>query len=225
MAQRQAEWVLCSGYLALSAAAPSSDRISNVPPRTSKMARLFIGVRVETTRPLSKALDELGVMGRAVKPVAEKNLHVTLKFLGENDLDLVPEISRVMQQVAATKPESDIRLVGLGAFPHAQRPSVIWAGMQNAETLIEVAAGLDKQLRPLGFGRDKKAFQPHLTLARVRSKPPPELASMLAELRERQFGVVSVSRVQLFQSELQPHGPQYTVLATAEFSDGELPSH
>ena len=189
------------------------------------MARLFIGVRVKTTRPLRKTLEKLGTIGRIVKPVAEKNLHVTLKFLDETDLDLVPEISRVMQQVAATKPESDIPLVGLGAFPHAQRPSVIWAGMQNAEMLIEVATRLDKQLRPLGFGRDKKAFQPHLTLARVRSKPPPELASMLAELRERQFGVVSVSRVQLFQSVLQLHGPQYTVLATAEFSDGELPSH
>ena len=189
------------------------------------MARLFIGIRVEAARPLSKALEKLGAMGRAVKPVAEKNLHVTLKFLGETDLDLVPEIGRVMQQVAARKPESNIPLVGLGAFPHAQRPSVIWAGMQNAETLIEVAAGFDEQLRPLGFGRDKKAFQPHLTLARVRSKPPPELASMLEELHERQFGVVSVSSVQLFQSELQPDGPQYTVLATAEFSDGELPSH
>lgn len=174
--------------------------------------RTFIAVKIASTPPLCDVLAQLAAMTPAVRPVAAENLHVTLKFLGDTPVSAVPAISAAVSAAASGKAGFEAHLLGLGAFPHPGRPSVVWVGLTGAETLIDIAAQLKKPLKQLGFAPEPRPFAPHLTVARVRSRPPPELQELLAARAAADFGTALIRRVELMRSELRPEGSKYTVL-------------
>lgn len=180
--------------------------------------RLFIAVKIKLPPGLRKLFSRLAMMGHAVKPVAADNLHLTLNFLGDVKPVLIPQISDIAKTAVGDWATFEMQLVGLGVFPHARRPSIIWVGTADAQTLVEIADSLSRLLRPLGFEPERRKFHPHVTLARVRSKPPDSLAMMLTEEQSTDFGTVSLSAVHLFQSELHADGPRYKVLSTVELA-------
>lgn len=112
--------------------------------------------------------------------VAARNLHVTLKFLGE-----VPdaEVSRLValgRHATAGMGALEVVVGGVGAFPNLGRPRVVWLGMDHAEPLAALAARLDAGAAALGIPRDERAWRPHVTLARVRNPLPPDQQAALA---------------------------------------------
>ncbi|MEX0727012.1 MAG: RNA 2',3'-cyclic phosphodiesterase [Planctomycetaceae bacterium] len=180
--------------------------------KTSALIRTFIGVAAPASPALSEVLRELKAMGSAIKPADEAKLHVTLKFLGDTPEDQIESIGNAIADVASTFAPHRVDLRGLGVFPHAQRPAVIWIGMQRAETLVAMAAGFELAMCDFGFEPEERTFSPHLTLARVKAKPPRSLLDLLDANRETSFGEFAVDGICLYASELTPHGPEYTVL-------------
>lgn len=174
--------------------------------------RAFIAIDSPVTAALQTVISRLEAMRPAVRAVSGDGMHVTLKFLGDIDRETVPSIAQALAAAAERIPAFEMRLVGLGAFPHPGRPSVVWVGFEDAEPLVAIAERLEKTLRPLGFRRERRAFQPHATLARVRSKPPVELTDLLRQHAQTPFGTVSVDAVKLIRSELRPEGSLYTEL-------------
>jgi 2'-5' RNA ligase len=180
--------------------------------------RTFIAVRIGPTFELRRLRAKLVELGDRFRPVSLENLHLTLKFLGQTEPAQISAISSIVRQVAQNQPATAqhsirVQLVGLGAFPHERRPAIVFAGFQQAESLCQLAADLDRGLAPLGFASEGKEFQPHLTLLRVKSRPPEALHSILAEEAETDFGIVEISHVELIESELTPRGSRYTTLA------------
>jgi len=154
----------------------------------------------------------------ACEAVAIDTLHVTLKFVGEVDAERVPGIAQVVEQVAATESVFELQLDGLGAFPNRERPSVIWVGLRNAAACSRMAAALESQLVECGIPADERAFRPHLTLARIKGRPPGRLFDLLAAEHVTSFGAEVVQSLHLIQSELNPDGPRYTTLVSARLS-------
>jgi 2'-5' RNA ligase len=177
--------------------------------------RTFIAIKIPGLDPLRRVLKELAGMGRALKAVDPDNLHVTLKFLGQTDVNLVPEVRALMERAAHSRTSSELSITGLGVFPHAERPNVVWAGLQGADTLASLAAELEAGLEPHGFPRENRPFVPHLTLARVKARPPEPLRDLLSRHAKTAFGQAKIDHVELIRSEPGPEGSQYTVLATA----------
>ncbi len=178
------------------------------------MLRTFIAVKIAQTIELRRLHARLGRLGERFRPVALDNLHVTLKFLGDTTPAQVPEICAVAKRVVEGRPAMLLTLAGVGAFPNARRPSVVWVGLQHSETLGRIAGELDRELASLGFAREERAFQPHLTLLRIRTRPPEDLFVLLAEEATAGFGAVPIDEVEYLQSELTPNGSRYTRLAT-----------
>jgi RNA 2',3'-cyclic 3'-phosphodiesterase len=185
----------------------------------SRRIRAFIAVKIEATPPLRKVLAELGTLGRAVRPVGADGLHVTLKFLGDTDLNLIPDVARTVEAVTSGVAAFEVRFVGLGAFPRRDRPSVVWAALQHAEPLCAMADQLDLRLSGLGFAAENRRFVSHLTLARVKARPPAELDEIIERHAATDFGMAAIDAVELLQSELTPAGPIYTTLATVPLGD------
>ncbi|MBV9851975.1 MAG: RNA 2',3'-cyclic phosphodiesterase [Armatimonadetes bacterium] len=98
--------------------------------------------------------------------------HITLKFLGDVPEMRQPELVAAALPVAARDTLLEIRLRGIGVFPNARRPNVLWVGVQDNDTLKELAAQLDGALADLGFRRETRAYVPHVTLARIRAAHP-----------------------------------------------------
>jgi 2'-5' RNA ligase len=162
-------------------------------------------------------LEELQGMGSAVKVVDLESTHVTLKFLGDTPIASVPEIAKRMATVANELDAFELELMGTGAFPHWGRPQVVWVGLSPKEALQNLAARLENDLEPLGFPKESRAYHPHLTLARIKARPPKDLKSLADEYEKTSFGTQTIDRVILYQSVLQKRGPIYTPLATVPF--------
>jgi len=181
----------------------------------SDSIRCFIAVKIPRLDPLRRVLKELAGMGRALKAVDPDNLHVTLKFLGNTEVDLVPHVRSLMESAAEAREPCVLTVSGLGVFPHAERPNVVWAGLDGAETLAALADDLETGLERYGFARENRSFVPHLTLARVKAKPPESLRDLLARHAKTSFGTAAIDHVELIRSEPGPEGSRYTVLASS----------
>lgn len=180
------------------------------------MIRTFIAAQLAAPPALQQVLQDLRELGSAIRPVSAANLHVTLKFLGDTVEQLVPQIGQVVARTASAHSRCQVLLKGLGAFPRPERPNVIWVGLTFAETLIEMAQELDAGLEPLGIARDARPFTPHLTLARIKSRPPRELATYLQKHADTSYGESEIGRIEFLKSELLAEGAKYTSLTTAE---------
>lgn len=183
----------------------------------SKPIRAFIALKIDAPPLLRKVISRLSRIDRSIKSCDVKSLHVTLKFLGDTSLDAIPALAACVAEVAQPIEPFAVRLCGLGAFPNAERPTVVWTGLDQAEPLLKLVDQLESCLSPLGFPTEHRDFRPHLTLARVKSRPSAGLFQLLKDHTETDFGVVALDAIEVLQSELRPEGPRYTVVARSEF--------
>jgi 2'-5' RNA ligase len=177
--------------------------------------RSFIAFDIENELVLKKITEMQNLLaktGADLKLVEPKNIHVTLRFLGNISPDMAEKIFLEMKKVKFAP--FDIKLQGLGAFPNVRYPRVVWAGMtQGAEQLRNIFNQLEPRLRSLGFQPDPKGFSPHLTIARVKSgRNKAELAKFLIENANYEYGIIKAECLRLKRSDLTPKGPIYSTL-------------
>lgn len=151
--------------------------------------------------------------GADVKSVERENIHITLRFLGE-----IPEVQTVRVADAVRSMEfKPIKLSfeGVGVFPSSARPSVIWAGVTGeVPEVLYILTKLEKMLEDLGFEPERRGFQPHLTLCRVRSsRNISALRDVLKSLKDIRFGELEVRSIRLKKSVLTSRGPIYSNIA------------
>lgn len=188
--------------------------------------RAFIAVELpDAVREfLAEISAELKRTGGDVKWVRPESIHLTLKFLGAVRNELVPEIEAVAVPVFSRQQPFVVQAKGLGAFPHLGRPRVIWAGLEDREGRLGPLAGLvESAVVPLGIPRERKSFNPHLTLGRVRSdKGRTDLVETVRQRMEVIGPSFSVDHAVLFQSILKPSGAEYRALRRFDFLPGPI---
>lgn len=179
------------------------------------MIRAFVGVRIhpEVTEKISEAQFQLQRKLPGVRWVACENLHFTLKFLGSVPEEKVGPIMEGLEQPVRAVRRFSVAARGIGVFPGLRRPRVLWVGLES-EALGRLALGVERALEPLGFARERRSFQPHLTIGRWRdpSSSPAGLGREIESWKEREFGAFWVEEVVLFQSFLRPAGAVYSAL-------------
>jgi 2'-5' RNA ligase len=185
--------------------------------------RLFVAVRLpdEVRRALGAAIDQLRTVARGVSWVASENLHITLKFLGEVDAGIVESLDSALAGAATGVPAFPLEVRGLGAFPTAKRPRVVWAGIgAGAEPLAALAGRVNAALARLRFPPDDRPFSGHITLGRVREPQRDQaLASALEHAGDRVFGRLAVADVVLVRSDLSPNGARHTPVQAFPLAD------
>ncbi len=147
-----------------------------------------------------------------LKIVEPRNIHITMRFLGDISSSMIDSIQEGMRKVSFTAFDCEIK--GLGVFPDLRHPRVVWAGMRKGSNeLKSVSAQLEPQLRQLGFQADARGFSAHLTLARVRTgRNRLELVRCIQDMVDYEFGVVRADCLRLKRSVLTPKGPIYSTL-------------
>jgi 2'-5' RNA ligase len=137
-----------------------------------------------------------------VKP---PSIHITLKFLGEVD---EKNLGRVKEALSALRFEPfEITLGGVRGNPPFS-PRVIWSEARDEGGSRRLFALVEEALSPLGIPKEKRAYTPHATLARVK-RFDPSLLPVLKSLEAEEFGSCRVSSVKLKKSTLTPEGPNY----------------
>ena len=146
-----------------------------------------------------------------IRWVNPENLHITTWFLGEVDDERAQRVHAVLEEPFSTR-QFTLQLEGVGTFPPSGRPRVIWIGIsQGVESLVALYQELSQRLPALGFEPERRAYTPHLTLARVKEIRAADAAAVRRSLNSLRFPAVDgeVDHLTLFRSRLSPKGAQY----------------
>ena len=148
---------------------------------------------------------------RWVKP---RNMHLTLKFLGDVDPVHVEAIGNVLAESVGQTPVFELLPRGLGVFPNIRQPRILWTGIAGqADALRYLHRSVEIALDPLGFTADKRFFTGHLTIGRIKKRiDPKRLADALRIHQGFASDPFAVERLVLFKSDLKQNGPQYSKL-------------
>lgn len=170
------------------------------------MMRLFTSVCIpEAIR------RQIPVPGRGrMKPVAGKNLHITLRFVGERDDAATDAIRQVLRSVKF-EPFS-VLVADAGCFPARKNPKVLWIGLEPAGKLENLYRLVDEALLKAGVPQGDKRFHPHITVARPGPDSRAAALEFLDANRSAIFGEFVVDEFVLCQSILRREGPEYVVL-------------
>jgi 2'-5' RNA ligase len=168
------------------------------------MHRLFVAIRPpEQVRDLLiDAMDE----GPEFRWQDDDQLHLTLRFVGEVDRPLAEDLAAALGRIHTSR--FSIRIKGVGHFEQ-RNSGALWAGVEPKDALASLAAKIERICQEVGLEPERRAFHPHITIARWKGRRTREVAEFL----ERRQGLISqpfaVDAFTLFESHLSRHGAHY----------------
>ena len=151
---------------------------------------------------------------KAFRLIAPDKLHLTLKFLGHVAEDDLNGVEQALEQIRGRHGPFEVEISGFGTFPSGRKARILWAGVgEGSGQLRVVARSVDDLLSPVGFGREKRSYVPHLTLGRSRGR-----AAKLGDAGVSPPTLLfTVSGVDLVESVPEESGVTYSVLETYSF--------
>ncbi len=166
--------------------------------------RVFIAIDIpdnikEEIYLLSKKVE--GIIG---KPVEKENLHITIKFIGEIEENLLEELKKILENIFYNK--FYLELSGVGTFNNR----VLWIGISKGfREIVELHNLIEEKLAKIRIPKDFN-FHPHLTIYRIKNieykKNFEESIKLLKNYKSPQ---ILVDRIYLKHSTLTYKGPIY----------------
>ncbi|TXT58903.1 MAG: RNA 2',3'-cyclic phosphodiesterase [Promethearchaeota archaeon] len=193
------------------------------------MIRTFIAFELQEETTLSEIrnfTNRLKQNQKKIKIVKLDNIHLTVKFLGNIQEDLVPKIYDILEREVNTKilhnQEHMFSVKGVG---HYRNYEIIWVGLEGDFELLQTVKDTveEKLNQQLKIKKDKRRkFTPHITIARLKKnkkdyKTFDSFKETIKESRNRQFGECALNEIVLKKSDLTPKGPIYTTFNGKEF--------
>ena len=183
------------------------------------MHRLFVAIRPpeEVRDLLIDAMDDTPDF----RWQNDEQLHLTLRFVGEVDRPIANDLSDALGRIRSNR--FQLRIKGVGRFEQ-RNSGALWAGVEPKEPPAALAAKVERMCQTVGLEPERRAFHPHITLARWKGRRTREVESFL----ERRGGLVSepfeVDRFILFESRLSRHGAHYEEIANYPLL-AKVPNH
>jgi 2'-5' RNA ligase len=168
------------------------------------MHRLFVAIRPpEAIRDL--LVDAMDVSAD-FRWQSDEQLHLTLRFIGEVDRPLGNDLADGLGRIRSTPLE--LRIAGLGRF-HQRNSGALWAGVEPKQPLAALAAKVERICQSAGLAPERRAFHPHITLARWKGRRTREVRAFLEQRGGLSSEPFIVGEFILFESRLSRHGAHY----------------
>jgi 2'-5' RNA ligase len=172
------------------------------------MHRLFVAIRPP------EAICDLLIDAMDDSPdlrwVGDEQLHLTLRFIGEVERPVADDVADALSTIRF--PPFELRIAGVGRFDR-RNGGALWAGVEPKKPIAELAAKVDRACVTAGLEPERRAFHPHVTLARY----GPRSAEAATDFERRKAGFSSaafaVDAFLLYESSLSRHGPHYSEIA------------
>jgi 2'-5' RNA ligase len=172
------------------------------------MHRLFVAIR--PPEPIRNLLIDAMDDSPEFRWQDEEQLHLTLRFIGEIERPIAEDVAAALGAIRARPFE--VRIKGVGRFDQ-RNAGALWAGVEPKEPLAALAAKIERACLSVGLEPERRAYHPHITLARWKGRRTREVAACL----ESNGGLASepfqVEAFTLFESRLSRHAAHYEVVA------------
>lgn len=189
------------------------------------MIRAFVALLLneEVRAAIVAEIDRLRPLSQVVAWVPPSNLHLTLKFLGQQSEARLAEAEAALEEASAATRPFTVTVRGLGAFPGMHQPRIFWVGVvEGALEARALQSRVEAALEARGFCRDERPWHPHLTIGRVfdprrwRRETTPALHQAIARAASADLGSLPIARIALMRSDLSPAGARYRELRSLE---------
>ncbi|MBU1176085.1 MAG: RNA 2',3'-cyclic phosphodiesterase [Alphaproteobacteria bacterium] len=171
------------------------------------MPRLFTGLEIPPDVAFALSLKKGGLPG--ARWIDKDNYHITLRYVGEVDNRTAAEIVEALDRFTGFE-SFVLRLDHLGSFG-GNKPRALFAGAEPSAALARLHASQERALQQIGLPPDSRKFSPHVTLARLKTTTPGDLARYLEETPRFVPLSFSVARFVLFSSRESMGGGPYLV--------------
>lgn len=168
------------------------------------MSRYFVSITL--TADFQERIDQILPENRHWKKTDRRQLHLTLRYIGEADTALLKEMEDKLAKIDT--PEFTLRLKEIGFFPRTGSVRVIWLGAEKSSPLIKLQGAVDRVVTDASHRESEHSFTPHVTLARVKGRMKKEkVIRMLPEIDES--FACEVQSFQLMESRQGKNGVEH----------------
>ncbi|MGH2569340.1 MAG: RNA 2',3'-cyclic phosphodiesterase [Bacteroidota bacterium] len=166
---------------------------------------------------IATILAELIQLNADVKWDSSEKFHITLKFLGSVEPQVLEKLIPALATIASVQTSFDLTFQELGGFPNLEQPRVLWVGTSNNESLLALQRHVEETCVRFGFPKEQRAFHPHITLGRV--KGTRNIHRLTDRLKSITFDPTNSRCAELLvmRSDLHPSGSVYSVLKSIPF--------
>jgi 2'-5' RNA ligase len=191
------------------------------------MPRAFVAVLLDEPirRAVAAQVDRLRPLSKAVAWVPPHNLHLTLRFLGDQTEAQLGEVVPALEEAASGVPTFTLSLKGLGAFPGLEHPRTLWVGVSEGGPEVQrLQARVAETLERRGVPIEARAWQAHVTIGRIsddkswRREGMAEIRAGVVRGAATALGTMQVNSIALMRSDLYTSGARYTVIASVPLS-------
>jgi 2'-5' RNA ligase len=186
--------------------------------------RTFIAISLtpELKSELDKMIRELKSLSRGVRWIKTDSIHLTLKFLGNLNIEQLGKVFDGMDIAKVKFPGTfSIDVKNTGCFPSLKRPRVLWVGVTGEEIykLQSLQGNIESSLRDHGFAVEDRKYSPHLTVARI--KFAEQLDTFLEKFSHYPFPAIKlpIREVHVMRSDLKPDGAVYSIQKTYKLKE------
>lgn len=172
------------------------------------MIRLFVGLDLPPG--LGERLAALAGGIPGARWVERRNLHITLRFVGEVEEGMGADLHDALGGLRA--PAFMLGLSGFGTFGRST-PNHLWAAVDRASGLLHLQAKVEQTVTRLGLVPEGRKYLPHVTLARFRGAPVSRVQDFIARNSPFQAAPWAVKHFVLYRSHLGRGGAEYEALA------------
>ncbi len=172
--------------------------------------RVFIAAHIpeEIRGIINRYILEIKPQWEGVKWENYNKLHVTLKFLGEIEGSIVGKIEDILKEILQVYSPFEMTISGLGGFPNLRNPRVLFISLSKNRELMRLQTEIEEGLETLGFKKEIRTFDPHITVGRVKGR-----ARLKGSLPLPNHNPFLITQIAVMKSELSPQGSKYTPLS------------
>ena len=178
--------------------------------------RTFIAIKLpdEIQKQITEFEDSFRVKtGFKGRLIASEKIHITIKFLGDTNLEKFDEIKDRLNMLTEKVGKFKLKIKGVGVFPNLHRARILWLGIEELpDELLKLKKEIEKFISPLGFPEEKRRFKPHLTLSRLKKKLHEPEVDFIKNNHELSIGEFQVNEIEFIKSTLDPKGAIYETI-------------
>jgi len=178
--------------------------------------RSFISIDIPKTPAVRNAQKSLREIGGINVP---DDVHLTLRFMDDVEAKKLKELSEQMRSLEKYQC-FNVSMKGLGAFPNAKDPRIVWIGAELGEPFKDILSELDGILETSSIFYDNKPFKAHITVGRVKTTSK-ELIALLNKEKSTEVESFTCSKIFLMGSKLTSNGPVHSVIDTFRLNNSK----
>jgi 2'-5' RNA ligase len=181
------------------------------------MAFFAIPIPADLQSQLAADLAPLRKEWPSVQWVHPEDFHLTLRFMGGLQREAMARLLAEVQNWTLPFTPFPLDLQGVRTFPPHRDRGVLWIDLGTIwPELIELQQRIEEKVQSLGFEPERRAYTPHLTIARFRGGDAEPFMEALAPFTARSWGRFTCDEYVLMKRRhgARDHGrgPLYEVL-------------